>query len=88
MANVLETLSEAMAEAVESAGASVVQVAARRRLPASGIVWSADGVIVTSHHVIEHDEKIRVGLPNGHIVRGHAGRARPKHRSGSAAGRH
>ena len=68
MANVLQTLSDAMASAVDSAGASVVQVAARRRLPASGVVWSADGVIVTSHHVIERDEKIRIGLPNGHIV--------------------
>jgi len=65
MADILQTLSDAMAEAVEAAGASVVQVAARRRLPASGIVWSADGVIVTSHHVIENDERIRIGLPNG-----------------------
>jgi S1-C subfamily serine protease len=68
MADVLQTLSDAMAEAVEAAGASVVQVAARRRLPASGVVWSADGVIVTSHHVIENDEKIRIGLPNGESV--------------------
>src|SRR5688500_10939559 len=68
MADVLQTLSDAMAEAVESAGASVVQVAARRRLPASGVVWSEDGVIVTSHHVIENDEKIRIGLPNGETV--------------------
>lgn len=68
MADVLQTLSDAMAEAVESAGASVVQVSARRRLPASGVVWSEDGVIVTSHHVIENDEKIRIGLPNGETV--------------------
>ena len=68
MADVLQTLSDAMAEAVEAAGASVVQVAARRRLPASGVVWSADGVIVTSHHVVENDEKIRIGLPNGESV--------------------
>ena len=67
MADVLQTLSDAMAEAVESAGASVVQVAARRRLPASGVVWSADGVIVTSHHVIENDEKIdRFKVPVNH----------------------
>jgi S1-C subfamily serine protease len=68
MADVLQTLSDAMAGAVENAGASVVQVAARRRLPASGIVWSADGIIVTSHHVIEHDERIRIGLANGHTM--------------------
>jgi S1-C subfamily serine protease len=68
MADVLQTLSDAMASAVETAGASVVQVAARRRMPASGVVWSEDGIIVTSHHVIEHDERIRVGLANGHTV--------------------
>jgi S1-C subfamily serine protease len=43
-------------------------VEARRRLPASGIVWSADGTIVTAHHVVRRDEKIRVGLPDGETV--------------------
>jgi S1-C subfamily serine protease len=65
MANVLESLSEAMASAVEIAGKSVVRVEGRRRLPASGIAWSAEGVIVTAHHVVEHDENIGVGLPDG-----------------------
>jgi S1-C subfamily serine protease len=68
--NILQTLSDAMAGAVESAGNSIVTVAARRRLPASGIVWSADGVIVTSHHVVEHEDRIRIGLPNGETVNG------------------
>jgi S1-C subfamily serine protease len=36
---------------------------------ASGIVWSADGVIVTAHHVVENDEKISIGLPNGDKVK-------------------
>jgi S1-C subfamily serine protease len=31
-------------------------------------VWSADGVIVTSHHVVEHEDRIRVGLPNSETV--------------------
>lgn len=66
--NILQTLSDAMAGAVESAGQSVVTVAARRRFPASGILWSADGVIVTSHHVVEHEDRIRIGLPNGTTV--------------------
>jgi S1-C subfamily serine protease len=65
MADVLQTLSDSMAGAVESAGKSIVQVAARRRMPASGVVWSADGVIVTSHHVVEQEDKIRIGLPDG-----------------------
>jgi S1-C subfamily serine protease len=68
MSDVLKNLSDAMADAVASAGASVVQVNARRRLPASGVVWSADGVIVTSHHVVENEDKIRIGLPDGSTV--------------------
>jgi S1-C subfamily serine protease len=65
MSEALANLSEALAEAVEMAGASVVRVEGRRRLPASGIVWSPDGVIVTAHHVVEQDENIGIGLPDG-----------------------
>ncbi len=68
MANALESLSKALAETIEASGKSIVRVEGRRRQPASGIVWSADGVIVTAHHVLEHDEGIKVGLPNGETV--------------------
>lgn len=68
MAEVLQSLSNALADAVQAAGAGVVRVEARRRLPATGFVWSADGVIVTAHHVVERDENITVGLPNGQSV--------------------
>ena len=61
----LEDLSNALAAAVEVGGRSVVRVEGRRRLPASGIVWSEDGVIVTAHHVVERDEGIEIGLPDG-----------------------
>jgi S1-C subfamily serine protease len=57
-----------MAGVVETAGASVVRVEGRRRLPASGIVWAADGVIVTAHHVIQDEEQIQVGLPGGETI--------------------
>ena len=50
--SVLSDLSNALAAATETAGAGVVRVEARPRLSASGIVWSADGVIVTAHHVV------------------------------------
>ena len=66
--SVLAQLSEAMADAVETAGASVVTVKARRRFPATGVVWTADGVIVTSDHVIEREDRIEVGLPGGESV--------------------
>src|SRR3954469_20645329 len=62
--SVLAAISEEMAGAVERAGKSVVTVNARRRLPATGIVWS-DGVIVTADHVVERDEDITVILPGG-----------------------
>lgn len=68
MSNTLTSLSDALAAAVEAAGPSVVRVEARRRLPASGIVWSADGLIVTAHHVVELDDNIQVGLPDGQTV--------------------
>jgi len=43
-------------------------VEGRQRLAASGIVWSADGLIVTSHHVLERDDGLRVGLASGEVV--------------------
>ena len=68
MSEVLANLSNALAGAVETAGPSIVRVEARRRLPASGIVWSADGIIVTAHHVVEEDEAIGIGLADGRTV--------------------
>lgn len=68
MADVLQTLSDSMAGAVETAGKSTVKVSARRRMPASGVIWSADGIIVTSHHVVEQEDNIKIGLPDGKTV--------------------
>jgi len=68
MASVLEQFSEGLAGVVESAGRNLVRVEARRRMPATGVIFSADGVIVTSHHVVERDDNIKVGLPNGETV--------------------
>ena len=68
MSDTLVQLSNELASAVEAAGQSVVRVEARPRLPASGIVWSADGVVVTANHVVEQDDNIKVGLPNGETV--------------------
>jgi len=68
MGEVLQQVSNDMAATVEAAGAAVVRVDARRRMPASGIVWSSDGVIVTSNHVVQRDENISVGLPEGGSV--------------------
>jgi len=67
MSDVLQSLSEEMATLTEQVGGSVVRVEARRRLPASGVVWEK-GVIVTANHVVERDEDIQIGLPNGEKV--------------------
>ena len=63
--SVLVQLSEDLANAVERAGQGVVTVHARRRMPASGIIWSDDGLIVTANHVVERDDEITVSLPDG-----------------------
>ncbi len=61
----LASFSNALADAVERAASSVVTVNARRRMPASGIIWSPDGLIATASHVVERDEDISVTLPDG-----------------------
>ena len=64
----LAQLSEALADAVERGARSTVQVNGRNRVPASGVVWTADGAIVTTDHVLERDDEITVGLPDGSEV--------------------
>jgi S1-C subfamily serine protease len=61
---VLSDLSHDLAAVIEAAGRGVARVEARRRIPASGIVW-ADGVVVTANHVVQREENITVGLPDG-----------------------
>lgn len=62
--NPLVALSQALADAVEAAGAGVLTVEGRRRLPATGIAWTAD-TVVTCNHVLERDENIRVRTADG-----------------------
>lgn len=69
MTNILQDLSNALVTTVKAAGTGLVRVEARRRLPASGVVWSADGLIVTAHHVIRQGSNIPVGLPDGETVK-------------------
>ena len=62
--NMLVELSDAIADAVQSAGRSTVLVDARSRIPASGIAFAAD-LILTAEHVVEREEDIRVILADG-----------------------
>lgn len=63
--SVLASLSNDLAAAVEQAAASVVTVFGRQRMPATGIVWSADGLIVSANHVVERDEDVHIDTPDG-----------------------
>ncbi|RIK40466.1 MAG: signal protein PDZ [Chloroflexi bacterium] len=65
MSESLTNLSNAMASLVEAAGPGIVRVEARRRMPASGIVYSAEGLIVTANHIVEQDDNITIGLADG-----------------------
>jgi S1-C subfamily serine protease len=64
----VQDLSDGLAGLVQNAGPHVVRVEARRRLAATGVVHSADGLIVTANHVVERDDEIQVGLPDGKSV--------------------
>lgn len=65
--NVLVELSDALADAAEKAGKATVLVNARRRMPASGVVYAAD-LILTADHVVEREEDIKVILEDGSEV--------------------
>ena len=62
--NILVELSDAIADAAETAGKSTVLVDARRKFPASGIAFSKD-LILTADHVVEREEDIKVILADG-----------------------
>ncbi len=64
----LSELSNGMATAVNVASPSILRVEARRRLPATGIVWEKDGIIITANHIVKRDDKIKVGLADGSSV--------------------
>lgn len=68
MTNPLQDLSNSLAQTVANASASVVRVNARRRFPASGIIWSADGTLITANHVVRTKGEAQIGLPNGETV--------------------
>jgi len=60
----LTTLSDALAGVVETAGPAVVRVSAGRR-PSTGVVWSSDGVILTTEHAVRRDDDIVVTVGDG-----------------------
>jgi S1-C subfamily serine protease len=63
----LAALSNDLAAAVDTVGRSVVAIHARRRIPASGVVWQP-GIVVAAHHTIQRDEDITLTLHDGTSV--------------------
>ncbi|PYQ15811.1 MAG: serine protease [Acidobacteria bacterium] len=68
MSDIASDLSDRLASVAASAGAAVVRVEGRRRAASSGVVFGADGAVVTAHHCLDWDEGIRVGLADGVTV--------------------
>ena len=65
MSATLQELSTNIAGLVADASKHVVRVEARRRLAATGIIYRADGLIVTANHVVERDEALLVSTGDG-----------------------
>lgn len=66
--NPLAQLSASLADAVETAGRSIVAIHARRRIPSSGVVWR-DGIVVSASHTTRRDGEVAVSLPSGEPAR-------------------
>jgi S1-C subfamily serine protease len=64
----LSAFSQSLASTVERLGPSLVRVEARRRRAATGIIWSAEGLVLTTHHAIEHEGSITLGLSDGRTL--------------------
>jgi S1-C subfamily serine protease len=68
--DILSTLSNQMADAVEKINPALVQVNGRRRLPASGIVYE-QGMVLTASHVLEREEDLTIQTHDGHTHTAH-----------------
>ena len=64
----LSQISEDLANIVKNLSPALVRVEARRRLPATGVIWSTDGLILTAHHVVTRQEGMQVGFADGRTV--------------------
>jgi S1-C subfamily serine protease len=65
MSSRLAEISKELTAIVERVAPSIVRVHGGRRAPASGVVWSPDGVVVTANHVLHRDDDIEITLADG-----------------------
>ena len=61
----LAALSAQLSGVVAQVGPSVVRIDDGSRLTATGILWSADGVVLTTSHGVERDDDLAVELASG-----------------------
>jgi len=67
----LSAFSDQLANVVERATRSIVTVAARPRMPATGILWRAEQetIVLTADHVVEREDDITITLPDKREVK-------------------
>lgn len=63
----LHSFSDALANAVASLAPSIVAIHARRRIPASGVIWRS-GYVIATDHTIRRERDITVTLNDGRQV--------------------
>src|SRR5262245_24555801 len=63
--SVLESISDAIVDVTEKISPSVVRIGAGRWRGGTGTVWTKDGHIVTSNHVIGQMREVEVGFSDG-----------------------
>src|SRR5437868_8906125 len=66
-ADVLGTLSNSMADAVERVRPALVLVNGRQRQPASGVIFAPEHVL-TADHVIDREEDLTIETDDGHTL--------------------
>jgi serine protease Do len=67
MSNLLQQLNAEMSDVLKNVRASLVEIHNGHRGIGAGIVWSADGVIVTNAHVVGRSH-LQVTLPDGRTL--------------------
>ena len=73
-----EGLSSAIAELITRARPSVVEIRVHGRGAGAGVIWDADGGIITNHHVIgEHPGPVHVQLRDGRTAAAEVVRRHP-----------
>lgn len=63
--SLIASLSEELAKVVQVAAPSAVRIDDGSRFTATGTIWAAEGVIVTTSHGVERDEDLAIELADG-----------------------